>query len=132
MHTASCLHVQQWAGRPACQGRGTPLDPEFWFPEPGDTIPAGVLSLCAGCPVRCQCLATALDRHERHGVWAGLTACELDQLTEWIADGEALDAVLEDALAIAAGRPADGQRVDYWPAHEDEAADDAAGWLDAA
>lgn len=45
-------------------------DPELWFAEsPADVELAK--SLCHGCPVRMQCLAGALERHEPWGVWGG-------------------------------------------------------------
>ena len=33
-------------------------------------------AICAGCPVRRQCLAFALRTHQVHGVWGGLTEQE--------------------------------------------------------
>ncbi len=32
--------------------------------------------ICKGCPVRAECLATALDRDEEYGVWGGQTERE--------------------------------------------------------
>jgi WhiB family transcriptional regulator, redox-sensing transcriptional regulator len=32
--------------------------------------------ICAGCPVRLQCLLSAVIAGERHGVWGGLTPTE--------------------------------------------------------
>jgi hypothetical protein len=29
--------------------------------------------ICAGCPVRQQCLAFALDTRQNHGVWGGMS-----------------------------------------------------------
>jgi hypothetical protein len=46
-------------------------DPEVFFPEPGgDTVAAR--RVCAGCPVRAQCLAYAAENGE-HGIWGGLS-----------------------------------------------------------
>ncbi len=51
------------------------VDPELFFPEPGaPTAPAK--RICAGCPVRVECLAYALDTREAHGVFGGLSAQE--------------------------------------------------------
>lgn len=33
-------------------------------------------AVCAGCPVRTECLAYALDRRIEHGVWGGMTERE--------------------------------------------------------
>jgi WhiB family transcriptional regulator, redox-sensing transcriptional regulator len=45
-------------------------DAELWFAEsPADVELAK--SLCTGCPVRTECLAGALERHEPWGVWGG-------------------------------------------------------------
>ena len=45
-------------------------DAELWFAEsPADVELAK--SLCLSCPVREECLAGALERHEPWGVWGG-------------------------------------------------------------
>ncbi|MGE9809082.1 MULTISPECIES: WhiB family transcriptional regulator [unclassified Janibacter] len=45
-------------------------DPELWFADtPADVEFAK--ALCATCPVRDACLASALDRAEPWGVWGG-------------------------------------------------------------
>jgi WhiB family redox-sensing transcriptional regulator len=45
-------------------------DPDLWFADaPADLERAK--TLCAGCPVRRQCLAAALERAEPWGVWGG-------------------------------------------------------------
>ncbi|MEP7034367.1 MAG: WhiB family transcriptional regulator [Dermatophilaceae bacterium] len=46
------------------------FDAELWFAE----SPAHVelaKALCGGCPLRLECLASALDREEPWGVWGG-------------------------------------------------------------
>lgn len=46
------------------------LDPDLWFAEsPADLERAK--TYCAGCPIRAECLAGALDRREPWGVWGG-------------------------------------------------------------
>ncbi|MGV0791574.1 WhiB family transcriptional regulator [Mycolicibacterium sp. XJ1819] len=45
-------------------------DPDLWFAEnPAELERAK--ALCAGCPIRRECLAAALDRQEPWGVWGG-------------------------------------------------------------
>lgn len=48
-------------------------DPEAFYPEHGESTTAAK-TVCAACPVRAACLDYALRRHERHGIWGGLTA----------------------------------------------------------
>lgn len=57
-----------WKARGACLG----ADPALFFPA-REGVPADVAELCAGCPVRTECLEWALDNHE-FGIWAGTTA----------------------------------------------------------
>ncbi|OJZ72878.1 WhiB family transcriptional regulator [Mycobacterium paraffinicum] len=45
-------------------------DPDLWFAEtPADLERAK--ALCASCPIRRECLASALERAEPWGVWGG-------------------------------------------------------------
>jgi hypothetical protein len=46
--------------------------------------------VCADFPVRHECLAFALRTRERHGIWGGMTECELYQL--WKKDERGTDA----------------------------------------
>jgi WhiB family transcriptional regulator, redox-sensing transcriptional regulator len=50
-------------------------DPDAFFPERGEST-ALAKATCVGCPVRAECLAWALDQHEVHGVWGGLSPRE--------------------------------------------------------
>lgn len=64
-----------------CRGR----DPDVFFPDDGTrfagrqamrTERARVAQLCRGCPVRTECLASALLRGETYGSWGGV--CQPD------------------------------------------------------
>ena len=50
-------------------------DPELFFPVsvsgPSLDQLTQAKAICAGCPVRRQCLAFALDTRQDHGVWGG-------------------------------------------------------------
>ena len=39
-------------------------------------------AVCAGCPVRQECLDTALTQNERYGIWGGLTDVERRRLLD--------------------------------------------------
>jgi WhiB family redox-sensing transcriptional regulator len=60
---------EEWMDYAACLY----VDPEAFFPEKGDsqTAPKRV---CAGCDVRAQCLAYALEHNEQDGIWGGVSA----------------------------------------------------------
>lgn len=79
---------REWSGRARCRpGNPEGIDPELFFPV-GHTGPALVQveqarAVCAGCPVRAECLAAAfelqaLDARRRVvvGVWGGTTEDE--------------------------------------------------------
>ena len=55
-------------------------DPELFFPEKGGSTRAAK-AVCAGCPVRAQCLEHALAHDERFGVWGGTSERERRRLT---------------------------------------------------
>lgn len=61
-----------WQLRSACRG----VSPEIFFPESGQSTTAA-RRVCAGCPVRTECLAYAVKNRERFGVWGGLSEREL-------------------------------------------------------
>lgn len=61
-------------------------DPEVWFPAPGHTEgERRAKAICAGCPVRTECLTHALDIGAEHGVWGGLSPRQRQSLRrrEW-------------------------------------------------
>lgn len=53
----------------------TTTDPELFFPT---TVPGAwdAVAICADCPAREACLAYALARGERYGVWGGTTEAD--------------------------------------------------------
>ena len=67
---------RDWRQLAACRH----ADPELFFPVSAsgpslDQI-TQAKAICAGCPVRRQCLAFALDTRQNHGVWGGMSEQE--------------------------------------------------------
>lgn len=67
-----------WMSEGECRG----IDPNIFFAEPGNghdpeqtSMLADAKRICAGCPVREQCLEWALQRREA-GIWGGTTENE--------------------------------------------------------
>jgi WhiB family transcriptional regulator, redox-sensing transcriptional regulator len=68
-----------WQWRAACRGEDTGL-----FYPPSDTEVRDVKltrerkakAICAGCPVRIECLEYAVRIREPHGIWGGLNELE--------------------------------------------------------
>jgi hypothetical protein len=58
-----------WAlpGDGACRDE----DPDLFFPEPGEDD-TEAKAICAGCPLRVQCLGLAITNREVWGVWGGV------------------------------------------------------------
>jgi len=67
-----------WQAQALC----SQTDPEAFFPEKGKKgCPTKeAKQVCAGCPVRLECLAHALDKDERFGIWGGLSERERRKL----------------------------------------------------
>ena len=61
--------VSEWTLRAKCRDMADAL-----FPEGKDQKRAR--TVCAGCPVRSECLAEALDNRIEWGVWGGMTERE--------------------------------------------------------
>jgi WhiB family redox-sensing transcriptional regulator len=68
----------RWRDAGAC----ATADPDLFFPFATATAAAGAgqieaaRRICAGCQVRQQCLAFAVENQEAHGIWGGTTAEE--------------------------------------------------------
>lgn len=54
-------------------------DPALFFPEKGGST-REAKRVCADCSVRIQCLESALDNDERHGIWGGLSEVDLRKI----------------------------------------------------
>ena len=57
---------RDWHLGAACRG----LDPDLFFPATSSEE-ARAKIICAGCPVRSDCLDFAMRARERYGVWGG-------------------------------------------------------------
>ncbi len=64
-----------WRERAACAG----WDTGVFYPAPDESALVAK-GICRLCPVRLDCLAHAIQRRERFGVWGGLTEHERDLL----------------------------------------------------
>lgn len=69
--------IGRWAGRAACAG----TDPDLWFLETEGSY-REARAICAGCPVRAECLEWALETKTEHGLFGGLTARQRKQLSQ--------------------------------------------------
>jgi WhiB family redox-sensing transcriptional regulator len=73
-----------WHEAARCRG----VDPDLFFPTRGEVVePAR--ALCRQCPVRAQCLATAIANGEKFGTWGGLTELERRPLRRMVLVGGA-------------------------------------------
>lgn len=57
------------------EGLCAQTDPEEFFPDKGASTRAAK-ALCAGCPVKAECLSYALKHNERFGIWGGASERE--------------------------------------------------------
>lgn len=67
-------------GEPICRQ----VDPDMFFPEPDDPNRNHIIKMakkaCGVCPYQNQCLASALERDEKFGIWGGMTEQERRRL----------------------------------------------------
>jgi WhiB family redox-sensing transcriptional regulator len=93
-----------WRASAACRGE----DPELFFPI-GTSGPAALrqareaTTVCAGCPVKAQCLSWALKTKQDTGIWGGLTERERRSLRRRTLRAEA-GAIANAAAATVGGR----------------------------
>lgn len=64
----------EWTEHALCRT----VDPELWFPEKGASTGSyySARDICAQCPVRRECLESALDNNEQFGIWGGFSPNE--------------------------------------------------------
>lgn len=62
--------IKDWPAHSACRG----VDPDRLFVQGAAQNRAK--AICAGCPVRSECLADSLDNQIEFGVWGGMTERE--------------------------------------------------------
>jgi WhiB family redox-sensing transcriptional regulator len=105
-----------WWRRAACAG----CDLDEFFPDRGGQRAARpVLRVCAGCPVRRPCLATALLGGE-HGIWAGTPEYVRENATRTrLLAGTDPATVVDELLAGAVPKP--GRRGRVWSGKADAA-----------
>ncbi|MGW2749296.1 WhiB family transcriptional regulator [Streptomyces sp. NPDC001450] len=81
----------QWVELAACRS----TDPEELFGQGAEQHRAK--PVCAGCAVRTECLAEALDERIEFGLWGGMTERERRSLLRRRPDVVSWRTVLEDA-----------------------------------
>jgi hypothetical protein len=86
-----------WAMDAACAS----VDPELWFPEKAGPTARSVLEICAACPVRKSCLASAMVGVEA-GIWGGVHYQARSQARGQIARGTDPLVVLDELLDASA------------------------------
>jgi WhiB family transcriptional regulator, redox-sensing transcriptional regulator len=78
-----------WQERALC----AQVDPELFFPEKGGSTREAKM-VCAGCPVRPECLRFALAFDERFGIWGGLSERERRRIKHGEVAAEAADLMI--------------------------------------
>lgn len=66
---------ENWRDDAACRG----LDPAKWYPHTGERNDVAK-AICAGCPVRAECLEFAIAAREDFGIWGGMSERERRKL----------------------------------------------------
>jgi WhiB family redox-sensing transcriptional regulator len=85
-------YYEDWTEEGICRQ----TDPEAFYPEKGGDGGSSAVAICQGCPVRRQCLNTAMraelnhGRPQRMGIWGGLTPSRRAKYEpQWLAEQEA-------------------------------------------
>lgn len=65
-----------WQDKARCRGQ----DAELFFADDDESTRRRARAFCANCPVWWECLADALNREEREGMWGGLRPAERARL----------------------------------------------------
>lgn len=74
---------QPWMVHASCRGAGG----EVFFPTRGEPT-AEAKAICAGCPVRAECLTFALESGEKYGIWGGRSERERRKLRKVMLAGQ--------------------------------------------
>jgi WhiB family transcriptional regulator, redox-sensing transcriptional regulator len=69
------LRRPAWHAKAACRGVGG----DMFFPDSSDD-PRKAIAICAGCPVKSECLSYALADPSLKGVWGGTSGRERSRL----------------------------------------------------
>ncbi|QDP95089.1 WhiB family transcriptional regulator [Microlunatus elymi] len=85
----TALFQEDWTLQANCRGMEDALFPEASEQKRARTV-------CAGCPVRSECLAEALDNRIEWGVWGGMTERERRQLLRQHTDVRSWRSLLVD------------------------------------
>lgn len=88
-----------WQADGACRTHDTDL----FFPERGQPLDAS-RRICAGCPVREQCLDYAVEHNIGFGVWGGLSERERRRIRSW-KPRRCVECGVRDAQVDTTGRP---------------------------
>lgn len=73
------LEPEPWTEDALCAQTG--ISDDMWFPDKGGSTRLAK-AVCARCTVTAECLTYALERHERFGIWGGLSERERRHLEE--------------------------------------------------
>ncbi|MFI0236368.1 WhiB family transcriptional regulator [Streptomyces sp. NPDC016845] len=66
--------TERWEARGACRTEENRAQADNWYaPSSNREAFNAAMRVCAGCPVRAECLDAALKRREAWGIWGGLT-----------------------------------------------------------